>query len=86
MVYKIVHGLDGIHFEDIFTYSDTISRSNGYKLFKHHSRLNICKCSFSQRIVNDWNSLSQDIVEAPNLYPNWIFIGIIIVLYFANNY
>ena len=25
MIYKIVHDLDGIHFEDIFTYSDTIT-------------------------------------------------------------
>ena len=86
MVYIIVHGLDGIHFEDIFTYSDTTARSKSYKLFKHHSRLNIHKYSFSECIVNDWNSLPQDIVEAPNLLvsnPNWIFIGIIIVLYLA---
>ena len=67
MVYKIVHGLHDIHFEDIFTYSDTITRSNGRKLFKHHSCLNTRKYSFSQHIVNDWNSLPQDIVEAPNL-------------------
>ena len=67
MVYKIVHGLDDVHFEDIFTYSDTTTRSNGYKLFKHHSHLNIRKYSFSECIVNDWNSLPQDIVEAPDL-------------------
>ena len=50
MVYKIVHGLDGIHFEAIFTNFDTITRSNGYNLFKHHSLLNIRKYSFSQRL------------------------------------
>ena len=51
------------------------------------SHLNIHKYSFSQCIVNDWNSLPQDIVEAPIclfLNPNWIFIGIIITLYLAN--
>ena len=32
---------------NMFTYSDTITRSNGYKLFKHHSRLrNTRKYSF----------------------------------------
>ena len=51
VVYKIVHGLDSIHFEDIFT------RSYGYKLFKHHSHLNNRKYTFSQRIIIDWNGI-----------------------------
>ena len=53
MVYKIVHGFDGICFEELFTFSDTSTRSNGYKLYKHYSRLSIRNYSFSQQVIND---------------------------------
>ena len=33
-VFKIVHGLEGVPFDDLFTFHDTITRGNGYKLFK----------------------------------------------------
>ena len=52
MMYNILHGLDGIPFDDLFSYHHTATKSNGYKLYKSFCR----KYFFSQRIINDWNS------------------------------
>ena len=40
-VFKIVHGLEGVPFDDLFTFHNTITRGNGYKLLKHFSHLNV---------------------------------------------
>ena len=37
----IVHGLEGIPFDDLFTFHNTITRGNGYKLFKHFSHVDV---------------------------------------------
>ena len=67
MVYLIVRGLEGISFDRLFTYYDLPTRSDGYKLYKKHCHLNIRKHFFSQRTINDWNSLPRDIIESPNV-------------------
>ena len=33
-MYKILHGLDGIPFDELFSYHHAATRSNGYKLYK----------------------------------------------------
>ena len=50
-----------------FVYRDVPTRSNGYKLFKKFCHLNIRKYSFSQRVVNDWNSSPTEVVQAPDV-------------------
>ena len=40
-VFKIVHGLEGVPFDNLFTFHSTITRGNGYKLFKHFCHLNV---------------------------------------------
>ena len=67
MVYKIIHGLDGSPFDMFFMYHDEPTRSNGYKLFKKFCRLNVRKYRFSQRVVNDWNTLPIEVVQAPDV-------------------
>ena len=67
MMYKILHGLDGVHFDDLFSFHNTITRTNGYKLYKKFNHLNCRKHFFSQRIINDWNGLPQDIIESENI-------------------
>ena len=42
------------------------TRGHNRKLSKEHCRLDIRKNSFSQRIVNTWNSLPSNIVQAKN--------------------
>jgi len=47
-----------------FTYHNL---PNGYKLSKKFCHLNTRKYSFSQRMINDWNSLLADVVKAPDV-------------------
>ena len=56
-VFKIVQGLEGIPFEMLFTFHNTVTRGNGYKLYKKFSHLNLWKFSFSDRVIDDWNHL-----------------------------
>ena len=57
-VYKIVNQINRIPIDKLFTINDEIStRSNGLKLFKKRSRLNVRANVFSNRVVNAWNLL-----------------------------
>ena len=51
----------------LFRFINSATRSNGLKLFKQSCYSNIRLHSFSQRVVNDWNSLPVDIVDAPDV-------------------
>ena len=66
-VFKIVHGLEGVPFDNLFTFHNTITRGNGYKLFKHFCHLNVRKFSFAQRIIDDWNQLPAFLIESPDV-------------------
>ena len=50
-----------------FTVNANHTRSNGLKLYKSRFNSNTREFSFSQRIINDWNSLPNDVVTAPNV-------------------
>ena len=63
-VFKIVHGLEGLPFETLFTFHNTVTRGNGYKLYKKFSHLNLRKFSFSDRIIDDWNHLPTFLIES----------------------
>ena len=43
------------------------TRSNRFKIYKKYSRTSIRCFTFSQRIINDWNSLPNDVVTSPNV-------------------
>ena len=43
------------------------TRGHSLKLFKRRSRLKIRSNSFSNRVVDTWNSLQEQIVQAPSL-------------------
>ena len=45
----------------------TATRSHSLKLFKRRSRLHIRANSFSNRVVDVWNSLHESVVQAPSL-------------------
>ena len=67
-VFKIFKGLDDIKVEDIFCISNYGStRNQGQKLMKRHCKTDIRKYSFSNRIVELWNSLPLDIKNAETL-------------------
>ena len=67
-VYKIMHGIDKVDKDMFFTvnrYSATLGHS--LKLFKERSCLLARANSFSNRVMDSWNSLTEDIVNAPSL-------------------
>ena len=67
-VYKIVNQIDRIPIDKFFKINNVIStRSNGLKLFKKLSRLNVQANVFSNRDVNAWNLLPSEVVLAPSL-------------------
>ena len=67
-VYKIVNQIDRIPIDKFFTINDAIStRSNGLKLFKKRSRLNVWANVFSNTVVNAWNLLPSCTGTLPKL-------------------
>ena len=68
MMYKILNGLEGLPFDDLFSFHYTITRTNAYKLYKQFSHLNCRKYFFSQRIIEDWNKLPKEIIESTNIW------------------
>ena len=67
-VFKIVNGLVNINLESLFTpvYSSR-TRGHAQKMFKHHAIKRPRIDSFSQRIVNSWNSLPPYVINAHSI-------------------
>jgi len=66
--YKILTGKEKSNSEKLFQkVTTTTLRGHSLKLYKKNSRLNIRKHFFSQRIVDYWNKLTDDIVSATTI-------------------
>ena len=64
-VFKIVKGFSELNFDNFFQYAEQGStRGHRFKLFKLRYNINIRLVFFSQRIINEWNNLSESVVEA----------------------
>ena len=74
-VFKIMHGYEELN-KDMFFKIKNDSRTRGHSLalVKRHSRLDVRKYTFSQRVVNDWNKLPEECVNATsvNMFKNRI--------------
>ena len=66
-VYKIITGLDNLNVGDFFEFDNDGRRGHSKKLKVKYARLDIRKFSFSVRVVNLWNSLSEDTVDSDTL-------------------
>ncbi len=62
--YKIINNIDKLDKECLTPKHQTRTRGHSYKIYKRQSRLNTRKNVFSQRIVNNWNSLPDDVICA----------------------
>ena len=72
---KIMHGYEGLNKDMFFRIkNDSITRGHSLALVKSHSRLDIRKYTFSQRVVNDWNKLPEECINATsvNMFKNKI--------------
>ena len=67
-VYKIMTGMDRIDAKDLFPPPPKLgTKGHDEKIFVRRPRLDIRKYSFCYRIVQDWNSLPQHVIEAETL-------------------
>ena len=66
--YKILTGKEKIKSDQLFQKATTTElRGHSLKLYKKSSRLELRKHSFSQRIVDHWNKLPDDVVSAATI-------------------
>ena len=66
-VFKIVNGIDDIAHEEFFQLAENTTRGHSKKLFKPRSIKSVRYNSFTIRIVEDWNSLTEDIVSSKSV-------------------
>ena len=62
--YKIISGKENVNRENFFRMANFRGRSHSRKVYREHSRLNLRKYWFTQRVVPKWNQLSTREVEA----------------------
>ena len=66
-VFKILNGYEDIDSSRLFTLSSTGLRGHSLKLFKERSRLLLRKQTFTQRVVDSWNNLPENVVNTPSI-------------------
>ena len=65
--YKYMHRMNKVKIEFLPLSEDLRTRGHSLKLVKQRSNSNKRKNFYSQRVVDDWNSLSENTVMAPTL-------------------
>ena len=66
--FKIMHGKENINKDVLFHMNEsTRTRGHNYKIYKCQAKLMMRKFSFSYRIVNAWNSLPAEAVNAKHI-------------------
>jgi len=65
--YKYTHGLYDVHPSPLPLDHNTATRGHIFKLEKKRSSKTIKQKFFTRRVVNEWNTLPETVVEAPSL-------------------
>ena len=66
-VFKIIKGFDKVDYFNFFHLSTTGLRGHSLKLFKPSFKLNGGKYTFSNRVIDSWNRLPEDILGCESL-------------------
>jgi len=67
-VFKMVKGLSSDHWSLFFhRANDSTTRGHSWKLMKKNCCTGTRLCFFSQRVINRWNSLTQEDVDAASI-------------------
>ena len=63
-VFKIIKGIEDLAWKKFFKML-TMSKLRGHsqKLYKQSARLDVRKYSFSNRVINEWNLLPEELIE-----------------------
>ena len=67
ITYKMLNGLIDIDRENFFRMSNSYTRGHCKKLYKPFSRLKIRSQFFSQRVIDEWNSLPNSVASSVSL-------------------
>ena len=62
-----MHSIDNVDYSYLFEINNTTTRGHRLKPKKQFCKTNCRKFSLSQRVINDWNSLPQTLVQTRNL-------------------
>ena len=65
-VYRIINKIDNLNFDDFFVLNPR-NRGHKYKLEKPRANIAIRANSFSHRVIDMWNELKSETVEAPSI-------------------
>ena len=66
-VHKMLNGITNVQKDQLFEMRDGIQLTRGnicLNLYKHHTRLEIRKNFFTERVINDWNHLPLEVKTA----------------------
>ena len=66
-VFKIIHGLVDADSDQFFEYSNSITRGHSFKLRKPKCRTNIRLNFFSNRVIDIWNALPDNVLASKTL-------------------
>ena len=70
-VFKLVNDMYYFDCTNLFTFRDQskrVTRGNKKKLFKYRARLDVRIYSFSNRVVDLWNSLPDSVISAETVF------------------
>ena len=67
-LFKILRGSDELGFKTMFQMNYNTTRGHKFKLQKQNVRTLQRKCFYSQRVIDSWNSLPNDVVDSPSLH------------------
>jgi hypothetical protein len=68
--FRIINNIDKVNRNKIFPKNENTTRGHKHKIYKKHCRTNIRKYSFSQRVVDTWNSLPAKVIRVK--YSKWV--------------
>ena len=67
IVFKIANKMDNIEFKDFFILNKNPTRGHKWKIDKPRATTSVRQNSFPHRVVNDWNTLSKEVVECTTI-------------------
>ena len=82
--YKIINQIDRIDIENFFHFkSNSITRGHSLSLVKPRANSDIRKYSFSNRIVNEWNKLPEQVVcgESLGIFKRRLDQGVLVEIF-----
>ena len=66
-VFKILKGINTAFPENFLELSDRLGRKNSLKLYKKRFKYDLCKFSFTSRVVDKWNDLPEAVVQSADV-------------------